>query len=76
MEGKIRAVQYAREKKIPYLGLCFGMQMAVIEYARNVAKLSNANSVEADPKTEFPVIHIMKNQKEYLAKNQYGGLLG
>ena len=75
VEGKIRAVQYAREKKIPYLGLCFGMQMAVIEYARNVAKLSNANSVEADPKTEFPVIHIMKNQKEYLAKNQYGGTI-
>lgn len=75
VEGKIKAVQYAREKKIPYLGLCFGMQMAVIEYARHVAKLTDANSTEADPKTRYPVIHIMENQKEYLANNQYGGTI-
>ncbi len=74
-EGKISAIKYAREKDIPYLGLCFGMQMAVIEYARNVLKLSSANSIEADPETKYPVIHIMPNQKEYLAKKQYGGTI-
>lgn len=75
VEGKIRAVQYARENKIPYLGLCFGMQMAVIEFARNVAGLRGANSEEANPKTKFPVIHVMPDQKKYLAKRQYGGTI-
>lgn len=75
VEGKINCVQFARENKIPYLGLCFGMQMAVIEYARNVLKLKGANSQEVDENTEFPVIHIMPNQKEYLAKKQYGGTI-
>lgn len=75
VEGKIKAVQFAREHKIPYLGLCFGMQMAVIEFARHVAKLTDANSAEVNPKTKFPVIHIMEDQKEYLAKNQYGGTI-
>lgn len=75
VEGKVKAVQFAREHKIPYLGLCFGMQMAVIEYARNVAKLTNANSTEVDSKTKFPVIHVMEGQKDYLAKNQYGGTI-
>ncbi len=75
VEGKIKAVQYARENKIPYLGLCFGMQMAVIEFARNVAGLKKANSQEVDPKTSQPVIHIMKDQEKYLAKRQYGGTI-
>lgn len=75
VEGKIKAVQYARENKIPYLGLCFGMQMAVIEYARNVAKLKGANSEEVDPKTKYPIIHLMKDQQKYLAKQQYGGTI-
>ncbi len=74
-EGKIAAIKYAREKKIPYLGLCFGMQMAVVEYARNVCKLSGANSYEVDPKTKYPVINIMPDQKEYLAAHQYGGTI-
>ncbi len=74
-EGKIRAVKYARENKIPYLGLCFGMQMATIEFGRNVVGLRNANTEEVDPKTPYPVIHIMPNQKEYLAKKQYGGTI-
>src|SRR4030042_1322946 len=51
VEGKIKAIQYAREKKIPYLGLCFGMQMAVIEFGRNVINLKKANTMEANPKT-------------------------
>lgn len=75
VEGKILAVQYAREKKVPYLGLCFGMQMAVIEFARHVLDLKMANSTEADPKTPDPVIHIMPGQKEYLEKKQYGGTI-
>lgn len=74
-EGKIEAIKFARENKIPYLGLCFGMQMAVIEYARNVCGLTGANSEEADPKTAYPVIHVMPDQKEYLAKKQYGGTI-
>ncbi|MBI2007538.1 MAG: CTP synthase [Candidatus Blackburnbacteria bacterium] len=74
-EGKIKAIKYARENKIPYLGLCFGMQMASIEFARNVLKLRGANSEEVNPKTPHPVIHIMPNQKEYLAKKQYGGTI-
>jgi CTP synthase len=75
VEGKIAAAKYARENKIPYLGLCFGMQMAVIEFARDVLKLNNANSAEANALTKYPVIHIMPNQAEYLAKKQYGGTI-
>jgi CTP synthase len=75
VEGIIEAVRIARENKIPYLGLCFGMQMAVIETARNVAKLEGANSTEADPKTKYPVIHVMPEQEEYLKKMQYGGTI-
>lgn len=75
VEGKLAAVRYAREKKIPYLGLCFGMQMAVIEFARNVCHLSGANSVEVNQKTPHPVIAIMPDQEKYLAKRQYGGTI-
>jgi CTP synthase len=75
VEGKLKAVKYARENKIPYLGLCFGMQMATIEFARNVLKLDLANSTEVDPETKYPVIHIMPDQAEYLAKKQYGGTI-
>ena len=74
-EGKIEAITYGRENKIPYLGLCFGMQMATIEYARSILKLKKANTTEADPKTEYPVIHVMPNQAQYLAKKQYGGTI-
>ncbi len=75
VEGKINAARFARENKIPYLGLCFGMQMAVIEFARNVLKLDDANSQEVNPQTPYSVIHIMPNQKEYLEKKQYGGTI-
>lgn len=75
VEGKLMAVKCARENKIPYLGLCFGMQMASIEFARNVLKLDKANSTEVDPKTKYPVIHVMPDQAEYLAKKQYGGTI-
>ncbi len=75
VEGKIKAIKFAREENIPYLGLCFGMQMAVIEFARHVLKFTEANTAEADPKTSCPVIHIMDSQKEYLLKKQYGGTI-
>ncbi|MGB0837123.1 MAG: CTP synthase [Flavobacteriaceae bacterium] len=63
IEGKIDAVRYARENKIPFLGICLGMQMAVIEFARNVLGLQDANSTEMDPETENPVINLMEDQK-------------
>jgi CTP synthase len=74
-EGKIMAAKWAREKNVPYLGLCFGMQMATIEFGRNVLRFSDANTTEANPKTKHPVIHVMKDQEEYLAKHQYGGTI-
>ena len=64
IEGKILSAKYAREHKIPYLGLCLGLQIAVIEYARNVLGLPNANSSELDPDTIDPVIDIMPDQKD------------
>lgn len=74
-EGKIEAIKFARENKIPYLGLCFGMQMATIEFARNVLKLKKANTEEADPDTPHPVVHVMPSQLEYLKNKQYGGTI-
>lgn len=74
-EGKIKAIQIAREKKIPYLGLCYGMQMAVIEYARNVLGLDNANSEEINKKAKYKVIHLMDYQKELLENKKYGGTI-
>ncbi|ALS99016.1 CTP synthase [Lacimicrobium alkaliphilum] len=59
VEGKIMAVQYARENKVPYLGICLGMQVAVIEYARNVAGMENANSTEFDPNSPYPVVGLI-----------------
>jgi len=63
IEGMINAIKYARERKIPFLGICLGMQLSVVEFARNVCKLSNANSKEFDPDTPYPVIDIMESQK-------------
>jgi CTP synthase len=63
-EGKIKAVQYARENKIPFFGICLGMQIAAIEFARNVCGLAGANSSEFDEQTPHPVIHLMETQKE------------
>jgi CTP synthase len=62
-EGKIEAVRYAREEKVPFFGICFGMQMAVIEFARNVCGLERANSTEVDPNTPHPVIDLMLGQR-------------
>ena len=68
IEGKIKAVQFARENKIPFLGICLGMQMAVIEYSRNVLGLKEANSTEMDENTPDPVISIMEEQKNIVNK--------
>jgi CTP synthase len=68
VEGKIIAVKYARERNLPFFGICLGMQMAVIEYARNVLGLKDAHSTEMDPQTKEPVIDLMEEQKEITAK--------
>jgi len=68
IEGKIEAVRYVRENNIPFLGICLGMQMAVIEYARNVLKLEGANSAEMDAETKYPVIDLMESQKDVTNK--------
>ena len=68
IEGKIDAVRFAREQGLPFLGICLGMQMAVIEFARNVLQLKNANSTEMDPKTSHPVIDLMEEQKSVTHK--------
>ena len=59
VEGKIKAIQFARENKIPFLGICLGMQCTVIEYARNVLGYKDANSTEFDPETKYPVIDLL-----------------
>jgi len=74
-EGKINTITFCRENKKPYLGLCYGMQMAVIEFARNICQIKEANSQEIDAETPHPVIHIMPDQKELLEKKQYGGTI-
>lgn len=74
-EGKIATIKYCRENNVPYFGLCYGMQMAVIEFARNVAKLEDANSAEVKPKTKNPVIHIMPGQEKIIAEKGYGGTI-
>jgi CTP synthase len=75
VEGKIAAIQYCRENKIPYFGLCYGMQLMVIEYARNVVGMKNANTTEINPETEFPVIDIMEDQKKVIASGNYGNTM-
>ena len=68
VEGKIKAIQYAREHKIPFLGLCLGMQCAVIEFARNVCGMTGANSSEFIPDTQYPVIDLMPDQEDVTEK--------
>ncbi|MGV3762380.1 CTP synthase [Parapedobacter sp.] len=70
LDGKLTAIKYVRENNIPFFGICLGMQCAVVEFGRNVLKLKNANSVEMDPKTKHPVIHLMEAQKQ--VKNMGG----
>ncbi|MFA7253015.1 MAG: CTP synthase [Patescibacteria group bacterium] len=73
IEGKIAVAKYCREHKIPYFGLCYGMQIATIEFARNVCGIKDANTEEIDPHAVNPVIHIMAEQKEKLKRKDFGG---
>lgn len=75
VEGKIAAIKYAREKKLPYLGLCYGMQLATIEAARNQLGWKDANTTEINPKTKHPVIHLMNEQEEKMNDKNYGGTM-
>jgi CTP synthase len=77
IEGKLNVIKYAREHKIPYFGLCYGMQLLVIEFARNVAGLKGAHTREVDPKSPFLVIDVMESQKDIIdGKNKkYGGTM-
>lgn len=75
VEGMLTAIRYAREQKIPYLGLCYGMQLAVVEYARNVLGLANANTTECNEETPYPVIHMNPMQAENQKRRAYGGTM-
>ncbi len=74
-EGKIKAIEYCRKNKIPYLGLCFGMQLAVIEFARNVCKMKDANTTEIIKHCKYPVIDTLPEQKALIQEKKYGGTM-
>ncbi len=73
VEGKIKTAEYCRLQKIPYLGLCYGLQMAIIEFARNVCGLQGANTTEVNPDTPYPVIHTMPDQMAHIKEQHMGG---
>ena len=75
VEGIILAIEFARKQKIPYLGLCYGMQLATIEFARNVCRLRTAHTTEVDSKARHPVIHIMPEQEKLLLNREYGATM-
>ena len=75
VEGKILAIKYARIKKIPFLGLCFGFQLAVVEYAKNVCGLEDANTTEVDSETKIPVVDFLPWQKELIKQSKYGATM-
>lgn len=75
VEGKIKVIEYVRKNKIPYFGICYGMQLAVIEYARNVLGLKDAHTTEVDPKSTHPVIDIMNDQKGNVAEKKFGATM-
>ena len=73
VEGKIKVIRYARENKIPFLGLCYGLQLAVVEFARNICKLKGANTTENDASTKYPVIDILPEQVQNVKQKNLGG---
>ncbi len=75
VEGKINAIRLARENNIPFLGLCYGMQLAVVEFARNVCGMAGANTSEISKGTRYPVIDILSSQKNIIAESRYGGTM-
>lgn len=74
-EGMIEAIKFSRENKIPYLGLCYGMQLAVVEYARHLLGLTQANTKECGPETPHPVIHMIEGQEDIVKRRAYGGTM-
>lgn len=75
VEGKIKAIKYCREQKIPFLGICLGMQLSVMEFARNVCNIENAGSTEIDENCQNPVVDLMKEQKKAIENEKYGGTM-
>jgi len=75
IEGKIQIIKSCRDQKIPYLGLCLGMQLAVVEFTRHVCGFKSAHSTEINPKTRYPVIDLMEEQKKLLDQKSYGGTM-
>lgn len=75
IEGKVKAVEYVHQNKIPYLGLCYGMQMATIEFARDILGWQGANTTEIDAETKYPVIHLMSEQEKKMLAKDYGGTM-
>ncbi len=75
IEGKLKVIEYARTKKIPYFGICYGMQLAVLEYARNVLRLKNVSTEEIDSRATHLVIGVMPEQREKIASNDMGGTM-
>ncbi|KPJ60443.1 MAG: hypothetical protein AMJ46_06780 [Latescibacteria bacterium DG_63] len=75
VEGKIEAIRMCREKSIPFLGLCYGLQWSVVEYARNMCGMKGANSTEVDPKTRHPVVTILPHQRRVVTESRYGGTM-
>ncbi len=75
VEGKIKAIGYCRRNKIPYLGLCFGLQLAVVEFARNVCGMKDANTTEIVKHSKYPVIDVMPEQKALLEEKKYGATM-
>ncbi len=75
IEGKIKAIQFARENKIPYFGLCYGMQLMVIEYARHILGIEDAHTTEINPGTPHPVVDVMPEQVALIEANNYGGTM-
>ncbi len=73
VEGIVQSIKYARENKVPYFGLCYGMQQAAVEFARNVLGYKDANTTEINPKTKHPIIHVMDSQKDLVKYHKLGG---
>jgi CTP synthase len=75
IEGKLKAIRFARENSIPYFGLCYGMQLMVVEYARNVLGLEGAHTTEINPEATYPVVDVMPEQVSLIAEGRYGGTM-
>jgi CTP synthase len=75
IEGIVESIRFARENKVPYYGLCYGMQLACVEFARNVVGLKGAHTTEVDAKAKHPVIHVMPDQEKKMLEKNYGGTM-